>query len=236
MMVDGFLGRWSKRKQQVREGKPAPEPEARPAADVVLESPESPDHVKPQAAGGAPVMPPPEQAPDLSAPELPTLADVHKLTPESDFTPFMARGVAPEVKNAAMKKLFADPHFNVMDGLDTYVGDYSLPDPIPESMLRQMVSAQFLNLFGEEKGAEIGISDATGSGMARDDPDTAAPEVVAQSASLPAPQQAVLPTPPGQAPAATPEQKTSQTDHDHIDLRLQPDHAAAAQAAGRGAA
>jgi hypothetical protein len=47
-----------------------------------------------------------------------------------------ARDVAPEVKNAAIKKLFADPHFNVMDGLDTYIDDYSKPDPIPPEMLR----------------------------------------------------------------------------------------------------
>ena len=44
-----------------------------------------------------------------------------------------ARDVAPDVKNAAMKKLFADPHFNVMDGMDTYIDDYSKPDPIPPS-------------------------------------------------------------------------------------------------------
>jgi hypothetical protein len=66
---------------------------------------------------------------------------------ESDFSPFTAKTVSPEVRNAAMKKLFTDPHYNVMDGLDIYIDDYSKPDPIPESMLRQMVGAQFLNLF-----------------------------------------------------------------------------------------
>ena len=68
----------------------------------------------------------------------------------------MAQGVTPEVKNAAMKQLFTDPHYNVMDGLDTYIDDYSKPDPIPESMLRNMVSAQFLKLFEEEeKDADV---------------------------------------------------------------------------------
>lgn len=65
----------------------------------------------------------------------------------------MAQQVSPEVRNAAMKKLFADPHYNVMDGLDTYIDDYSNPDPISESMLRQMVSAKFLNLFPDEPAA-----------------------------------------------------------------------------------
>ncbi|WP_309246525.1 DUF3306 domain-containing protein [Ramlibacter montanisoli] len=64
-------------------------------------------------------------------PPLPTLADTESLTKDSDFTRFVQPGVSPEVKNAAMKKLFADPHFNVMDGLDTYIDDYGKPDPIP---------------------------------------------------------------------------------------------------------
>jgi hypothetical protein len=33
------------------------------------------------------------------------------------------------VRNAALKKLFTDPHFNVMDGLDVYIDDYGKPDP-----------------------------------------------------------------------------------------------------------
>jgi hypothetical protein len=55
----------------------------------------------------------------------------------------MARGVTTDVRNAAVKKLFADPHFNVMDRLDIYIDDYSQPDPLPAAMLRQMVSARF---------------------------------------------------------------------------------------------
>jgi hypothetical protein len=62
----------------------------------------------------------------------------------------MGQGVAPEVKNAAMKKLFADPHFNVMDRMDIYIDDYSQADPLPLAMLKQMNGAKFLNLFEEE--------------------------------------------------------------------------------------
>jgi hypothetical protein len=61
------------------------------------------------------------------------LPDVESLTPESDFTPFMKSDVSPDARNLAMKKLFADPHFNVMDGLDVYIDDYGKPDPIPEA-------------------------------------------------------------------------------------------------------
>jgi hypothetical protein len=75
-----------------------------------------------------------------------TLEDVSKLTSESDFTSYMTQGVSPEVRNAAMKKLLADPHYNIMDGLDIYIGDYNTPDPLPEGMLAKMVGAQFLGL------------------------------------------------------------------------------------------
>jgi hypothetical protein len=72
------------------------------------------------------------------------------LTPDADFTPFLQPTVDESVKRAALKKLFTDPHFNVMDGLDTYIDDYSKPDPIPESMLRQMTQSQVLGLFDHE--------------------------------------------------------------------------------------
>ena len=71
---------------------------------------------------------------------------MQRLTQACDFKPFMARGVAPEVRNAAMKKLFTDPHYNVMDGLDIYISDYSIADPIPASMLRQMTGAKLLKI------------------------------------------------------------------------------------------
>jgi Protein of unknown function (DUF3306) len=89
-------------------------------------------------------VPPPPDPP-------PTLEDTTTLTPASDFTRFVSADVAPEVKNAALKKLFADPHFNVMDGLDTYIDDYNKPDPLPEGWLRKMVQSQLLGLFDDEE-------------------------------------------------------------------------------------
>ena len=54
------------------------------------------------------------------------------------------------VKRAALRKLFSDPHFNVMDGLDTYIDDYNKADPLPASMLRKMTQSAFLGLFRED--------------------------------------------------------------------------------------
>ena len=151
-MVDGFLGRWSQRKQAQRAGVPLDEPPTPTPAPVSTLAP-IPAIAEPAPGAPSAVETVAQPAPE-PAPPPPSLDDARQLTPESDFRPFMARDVAPEVRNAAMKKLFADPQFNVMDRLDTYIDDYSLPDPLPASMLRQMASAQFLKLFDDDNEAE----------------------------------------------------------------------------------
>ena len=146
-----FFSRWSRRKVLVREGVPvvdvAPQPPALyspavlPVAGTLQAAPlETAQETTAETA--------PEREPTKP---LPTLADVAALNRDSDYTRFVAQGVAPEVKNAALKKLFTDPHFNVMDGLDTYVDDYSKPDPLPPGMLRQMVQSKLLGLFDDEE-------------------------------------------------------------------------------------
>ena len=134
-MADGFLGRWSQRKQAVRAGQALDEP-------VVIKQVAQPPVATTEE---------PQAEPIAQVPPAPSLEDVKNLTTQSDFKPFVARDVPPEVRNAAMKKLFSDPHYNVMDRLDTYIDDYSQPDPLPESMLRQMASAKFLKLFEDKK-------------------------------------------------------------------------------------
>jgi hypothetical protein len=90
--------------------------------------------------------------------------------------------VAPEVRNTAMRQLFSDPHFNVMDGLDIYIDDYNRPDPLPLDDLKRMVSAQAMRLLKSESESEsesaTGVSAAAGDALSesnpensRDDPD-----------------------------------------------------------------
>ncbi len=77
------------------------------------------------------------------------LPDIASLNMASDFKPFMQANVSAESRNAALKKLFADPSFNVMDGLDTYVADYSQPDPIPAEMLKELLKSKAFCLFDD---------------------------------------------------------------------------------------
>jgi Protein of unknown function (DUF3306) len=83
---------------------------------------------------------------------------LENLTPDSDFGQFMRQEISEEVRRKAMKTLFSDPHFNVMDGLDIYIDDYSISDPIPEEMLASLEHAKGL-LFDppeqENEAAEI---------------------------------------------------------------------------------
>lgn len=96
----------------------------------------------------APVArPAPAPAAPAVKPELPKIEDLKGLL--SEYKDFLRPGVDEKLRQAALKKLFHDPHFNVMDGLDVYIDDYSKPDPIPESMLRKLAHAKGL-LFDDK--------------------------------------------------------------------------------------
>ena len=132
------LSRWSRRKL-----------EAAPAAPVPAATTPAPA----SAAATAPATPV----------EVP-LPPVESLTFDSDFTAFLRPGVDAQLKRAALKQLFRDPRFNVMDGLDTYIDDYTKADPIPPDML-----AGLLQRFGSAPDA------------------TAAPAVVSSEGVVPSP-------------------------------------------------
>jgi len=229
-----FLARWARRKAAARSGIALPEPPAAPAPEPLPGPVPLAGSAPTGLAGRAPTLArglpaalsePPAQdaeaatdagptqasraASSTEPPEpAPTLDNVALLTRESDFTRFVARGVQPEVRNAALKKLFTDPHFNVMDGLDTYIDDYGRPDPLPARWLRQMVQSQVLGLF-------------------EDDPATqeAAASPPASSAPAPAP-----------APAPTADFPPSEAEpHAHPDLQLQPHDDAGRAGAAPGA-
>lgn len=137
---DGFLSRWSRRKVQATQSDS-------PAAPA-------PADADPAALPSAELRAGDDQSDAQTKPAPPTLDDVAALHQESDFTRFVAPEVSGDVRNAALKKLFADPHFNVMDGLDTYIEDYNTPDPLPAAMLRKMAQAAYLGLVEPEPASE----------------------------------------------------------------------------------
>jgi hypothetical protein len=222
----GFLVRWARRKTDALQGKPLDEPVASVAP------PKAPEVSGVRPSSPVPLEPAPAPADAAVQPEkkLLTLEDVKLLTKDSDFKPFMASDVGPDVRNAAMKKLFADPHFNVMDGLDIYIDDYSKPDPIPESMLRQMVGARFLNLFDDEDKDK----QAAPVSSPRESANNPIDETVAQSYENPDITDPARPPGHSSQPEFPTDSGASHENHAHTDLRLQPDDAPPAPDAGRG--
>ncbi|MEO8407626.1 MAG: DUF3306 domain-containing protein [Oxalobacteraceae bacterium] len=123
MAADDFFARWSRRKSDATSTSTLTSATTAPAAAPDIEADADAD------------------AQQVAKP-LPTLADVEGLTAESDYAAFLVKGVDESVKRSAMKKLFALPQFNIMDGLDIYIGDYSQPDPLPPGMLEALNHAR----------------------------------------------------------------------------------------------
>ena len=150
--AEGFsLARWSRRKREAASRQPSSAPGAplppSPAAERPLPAPPSPvapapssTDLEPPTASGAGETRPAKESLAAVAP----LPPVESLRFDSDFTGFMQPDVEPSLQRAALKKLFADPRFNVMDGLDTYIDDYSKPDPLPSGMLEQLAHTRYL--------------------------------------------------------------------------------------------
>src|SRR6267154_384340 len=108
----GFLARWSQRKQEAKQ----PEREAR-VADVDA------------ATGPAPEAEVPQEF-DLSS-----LPSLDELTPETDITAFLRKGVPEQLRNAALRKSWAlDPAIrNYVNPALDYAYDWNTPGGVPGS-------------------------------------------------------------------------------------------------------
>ena len=96
-----------------------------------------------------------------AASELPDPATLLlNLGPDSDFSVFLRAEVSEDIRRQAMKQLFADPHFNVMDGLDTYIDDYSVCETIPEAMLAGLRQLQVLDDAAAGEAVEVAQGEA----------------------------------------------------------------------------
>ncbi|MCC6210156.1 MAG: DUF3306 domain-containing protein [Burkholderiales bacterium] len=123
---EAFLDRWSRLKQERAAGQAAED--AAPAKE---------------GNASAPLKP--------SAP--PALPPVESLRPDSDFKPFMDPRVSLETRRSALKKLFADAHFQSHDPFEPFSIDLTGEDPIPAEMLKTLDHARRV-LFDEKREAE----------------------------------------------------------------------------------
>lgn len=98
---EAFVQRWSRLKARARDEARQPEPEA--------QAPPEPGAAPAGGQAGTPL-------------ELP---DIDSLDGDSDYSAFLSQGVDAALRQRALRKLFHSPKFNVLDGLDDYMGDYT---------------------------------------------------------------------------------------------------------------
>lgn len=104
---EGFLGRWARRKAQQH-----PDPDAQEEKEQALAPAEE------EAGDVAPEA-------EITAEDLP---DPETLGREDDWTPFLKRGVPPEIRTRALRRLWRlDPVFANLDGLVDYAEDFNGP-------------------------------------------------------------------------------------------------------------
>ena len=134
MAASNFFARWSRPLAAPADhsgsGAPRLQSDTTPAASEQL-----------GARAGAPAS---EVVATSAPPRVLTVADAKALDASSDFAPFMARGVDVSVQRLALKQLFAMPHFNVMDGLDTYVENFNTFVPMDAALVASLNHAKTL--------------------------------------------------------------------------------------------
>lgn len=159
---ESFLARWSRRKRA------AERDVGRPEQRVAPEAPATP----PAAIDGAPVagtepasQPSRQAGPAATTEEpLPSIESLDGL--RSDYEAFFKQPVDENLRRAALKKLFADPHFNQMDMLDVYVDDYTQFEPLPAALRMRLPSARAFLLDSERAELEAAEAQAGAAGDA----------------------------------------------------------------------
>ena len=155
------LKRWSRRKLDASRAQSASSRELSAAPAAPAPQPAQP---------GQPGQPAETVAPNAT----PALPPIEALTIDSEFAAFFKPEVPEATKRAALKQLFRDPRFNVMDGLDVYIDDYTQPDPIPDEMMKQLLhSRHTFNPPKTEVNAEGHVVDVVDKDEAKEKPDTA---------------------------------------------------------------
>jgi len=147
---ESFLARWSRRKRAVERELERPAKGAAPEGPVT--APAKPGGEV--AAVGAPTSAPaqlrdPAASTDIPLPPIESLDGLR-----SDYQAFFQQPVDEGLRRAALKKLFADPHFNQMDMLDVYVDDYTQFEPLPAALRMRLPSARAFLLDSERAALE----------------------------------------------------------------------------------
>ena len=122
---------------------------------------------KEREAAKEPPAPAPAAPPVKAAEALPKIED---LKPDSDFRPFMNASVDPVTRRDALKKLFADAHFNTPDPFEPFSDDLRVAESISPDLLKTLNQAKKLLFDEQEKTAAAQADEAAqpGAGEQKD--------------------------------------------------------------------
>lgn len=110
----GFLSRWSRRKLEA-------EADPQPAANALAQAPEEPAERSENA--------------ELTDADMPPL---ESLDENSDYRGFLSPKVSETLRKEALRKLFRQSRFNLVDGLDDYAEDFTRFEPLGDLVTHEM--------------------------------------------------------------------------------------------------
>lgn len=142
----GFISRWSSRKQQAEQhrdtadtalhGSPVPMPAASDLlAEEPIEMPEERIEIDSSEDVGRVQTESIDDASLLSDADMPP---IESLSSESDVSAFLNKGVSAALRKAALRHVFSQPAYNVRDGLNDYDGDYTVFEPLGDTVTSDM--------------------------------------------------------------------------------------------------
>lgn len=129
---EDFLERWSRRKLETQH---ADQDAVVSESDAVTDSVSVPD----------------EREAVLTDADMPP---IETLKEDSDYSPFLSPGVSDDLRHQALRKLFAQPDFNITDGLNDYDEDYT-----HFTGLGKVVTHEMKRMLQRELGAEQAAAD-----------------------------------------------------------------------------
>lgn len=117
---EGFLSRWSRRKRDVAAQERPATVDARADQNVIAKTPAR-DTVAPANEKTDADMPP-----------------IESLDENSDYSPFLSPKVSEKLRRVALRKLFHTAGFNIRDGLDDYDDDFTVFEPLGDTVTADM--------------------------------------------------------------------------------------------------
>ncbi len=136
---EGFVSRWSRRKQQVVQEENLQDVNSSEGISEDIEEVIDPEVIKAEKL---------EALNKLTDEDMP---DIETLNEHSDFSSFMSTSVSEKLRNMALKKLFMGKSYNIRDGLDEYDGDYTFFEKMPDTM----VTSDMKHMIGVEAKRQL---------------------------------------------------------------------------------